>query len=454
MNNNLIWSKKLSPLVRAQYNSPETIGDKSRLIVELNRRKTDRIYSIIDSNQGKINRELRIIPSLAIELPNCCLEQLARSQFVKKIWYDARVKVCLDVAVPAIGGAAVHQMGFSGDGVVVAVIDTGIAPHPDLIIPENRILAWHNLVNDHSHPYDDNGHGTHVAGIIAGNGHSSGGRFCGVAPKARLIGIKALDSEGSGTLSTVISGIEWCLKNRTVFNIRIINLSIGALAQESYRSDPLCRATSAAWKEGIVVCAAAGNEGPDTGTINTPGINPPIITVGNSNDQQTLIGDDDWLNQTSSRGPTIDNISKPDLLAPGTKITSLWVKKNYKTLTGTSMATPMVSGASALILEKWPSLKPDEVKRLLIKNARSLGLGSSLQGAGVLDIEKIFKAPVNSGLAIREISSNIYEVLGYQLLKYTLQKSNRNTPSLEEKLDQLSEESLLKFINTLHQKSS
>lgn len=454
MNNNLIWSKKLSPPVRAQYHSLKSFNEKTRLLVELNRRKTDRIYSMIDSNQGKIHRELNLIPSIAVELPTCCLEQFARSQLVKKIWYDARVKVCLDVAVPAIGATAVHQMGFSGDGIVVAVIDTGIAPHPDLIVPENRILAWYDLVNDHSDPYDDNGHGTHVAGIIAGNGNSSNGRFKGVAPQARLIGIKALDSEGSGTLSTVISGIEWCLKNRAALNIRIINLSMGAPAQESYKSDPLCRATTAAWKEGILVCAAAGNEGPETGTINTPGINPLIITVGNSNDQQTLRGDDDRLNQTSSRGPTIDNIAKPDLLAPGTKITSLWLKKNYRTLTGTSMATPMVSGAIALILEKWPSLKPDEIKRLLIKNARSLGLGASLQGAGVLNIEAIFKTPVVSGLSLRELSSNIYEILSYQLLKITLQKSNRNTPALEEKLDQLSEESLLKFINSLQKRPS
>ncbi|HEY8462648.1 MAG TPA: S8 family peptidase [Bacillota bacterium] len=445
------WARKLSPLVRATYDPLGKNEDKSRLIVELTRPRNDRIYSLIESNRGRIRRELNLIPSIAVELPTLCLEQFARCQLVKKIWYDAKVQTCLDVAVPVIGGTAARQLGLTGAGVVVAVIDTGIYPHPDLTVPENRILAWHNLVGTQTTPYDDNGHGTHVAGIIAGNGHSSKGRYCGVAPQACLIGIKALEADGSGTLSTVISGIEWCLKNRTALKIDIINLSLGSLAQESYRTDPLCRATSAAWKAGIVVCTAAGNEGPDTGTINTPGINPLIITVGNSNDQQTISGNDDQLNNTSSRGPTIDNLIKPDLLAPGTEVTSLWNRKGYKTLTGTSMATPMVAGAVALILEKWPTLKPDEIKGLLKKHARSLGLGALLQGAGVLNIENIFKSksPGSSNLQLREISSNLYEILGYQLLKLLMQKSGRVTPALREKLDQLSEESLLKFFNTL-----
>ena len=212
----------------------------------------------------------------------------------------------------------------------MAVIDTGIYPHPDLVYPENRIVAWNDLVNGKDSPYDDNGHGTHVAGIIAGNGASSRGKYAGMAPEAKLIGVKALDQDGSGNTSDIISGIEWCIENQKTYNIKAINLSIGGTAQDSYSQDPLCRATSAAWRSGITVCVAAGNDGPDASTINTPAINPNVISVGNLDDQGTVDTSDDILSDSSSRGPTIDNLMKPDLLAPGTNIMSLRPGRGYR----------------------------------------------------------------------------------------------------------------------------
>lgn len=390
------WVRKLSlPLrnqeVFAKSNSPR------RLIVEvMNNRSLDRIAALIDSNQGKIYKEIRMIPSLVVDLSYSSLEELARSRYVYKIWQDSPVYTQLDVAVPSSGGQIPYQAGITGKGVVVAVLDTGIDPHEDLTEPTNRILAWKDLVNQKDSPYDDNGHGTHVAGIIAGNGRYSNGKYRGIAPEAMLVGIKILDEDGSGRLSDVISGIEWCIDSLSALNIKAINLSIGSEVQESYRVDPLCRITTAAWEKGITVCAAAGNSGPKFGSINTPGINPVIITVGNLDDRNTLTDIDDILAPSSSRGPTPDRLIKPDLVAPGTNITSLKVGGGYTTLSGTSMATPLVTGAVALILQKWSHLKPDQLKTLLMRSARDIGVGPNLQGAGALDLEAIFKHEIES----------------------------------------------------------
>lgn len=390
------WVRKLSLPLRTE----EVFGKSDsprRLIVEvMNNRSLDRIAALIDSNHGKIHKEIRMIPSLVADLPFSSLEELARSSYVYKIWRDSPVYTQLDVAIPSSGGLIPYQAGFTGKGVVVAVLDTGIDPHEDLTEPTNRILAWKDFVNGENSPYDDNGHGTHVAGIIAGNGRYSNGKYRGIAPEAMLVGVKILDEEGSGRLSDVISGIEWCIDSLSALNIRAINLSIGSEVQESYQADPLCRITSAAWEKGITVCAAAGNSGPQLGSINTPGINPVIITVGNLDDQNTLTNIDDILAPSSSRGPTLDRLIKPDLVAPGTNITSLKVGGGYTTLSGTSMATPLVTGAVALILQKWSNLKPNQLKTLLMRSARDIGVGPNLQGAGALDLEAIFKREIES----------------------------------------------------------
>lgn len=385
------WVRKLSLPLRTDEVFSESHTPR-RLIVEvMNNRSLDRIATLIDSNQGKIHKEIRMIPSLVADLPFSSLEELARSRYVYKIWQDSPVYSLLDVAVPSSGGLIPHQVGLTGKGVVIAVLDTGIDPHEDLTEPTNRILAWKDFVNQENSPYDDNGHGTHVAGIVAGSGRYSNGKYRGIAPEAMLVGVKILDEEGSGRLSDVISGIEWCIDSISALNIRVINLSIGSEVQESFRTDPLCRVTSIAWEKGITVCAAAGNSGPSPRSINTPGINPSIITVGNLDDQNTLTNIDDILAPSSSRGPTLDRLIKPDLIAPGTNITSLKVGGGYTTLSGTSMATPLVTGAVALILQKWPNLKPDQIKNLLMRRTRDIGVGPNLQGAGALDLEGIFK---------------------------------------------------------------
>lgn len=441
------WTRKLSTkLINSEFSDhPEK---SLRVIIEHSGRKTDRITSLIETNQGKVHREIGLFPGLVVELPYSILEELAHSRHVHKIWHDAPVRILLDVAVPTVGGNQVQQAGFTGAGVNVAVLDTGIYPHSDLMTPSNRILAWNDLVNHKDTPYDDNGHGTHVAGIIAGNGHKSDGKYKGMAPEARLVGVKVLDEEGAGVISTLISGIEWCINNQATLNIRAINLSMGAPAQESYRSDPLCRATTAAWRKGIVVCCAGGNEGPESGTIDSPGINPKTITVGNLDDQQTLSPSDDRLSETSSRGPTIDRLIKPDILAPGTNITSTWKNGGYKSLSGTSMSTPMVTGAVVQIIQKWPKLKPDQVKRQLLKNARDLGLGMNLQGAGVLDMERIFRLTPNKAQSGVDVESDqLRQICAYQLMTSLMDKAGKEKDLFLKKRDSSIQNALLSLMS-------
>jgi len=324
------------------------------------------IASLASIPGGPKSCVLKVIRAVAAEVPISHIPSLVEDARVSRLTYDRPVRAFMDVAAPAVRVPPLWEEGLTGEGVTVAVIDTGIYPHDDFTQPENRIAGFVDLIGQRSHPYDDNGHGTHVAGAIAGNGARSGRRYRGVAPGARLVGVKALDSYGGGSLSTVIRGIDWCVENKDRFGIRVINISLGAPAHEPYRRDPLAQAAYAAWKSGIVVCAAAGNDGPESGTIATPGVHPEIITVGASDCRGSVDRRDDGVASFSSRGPTIDNVPKPDIVAPGVSITSTAARKSllsllqgrkssdYITLSGTSMATPIVSGIAALMLQADP----------------------------------------------------------------------------------------------------
>ncbi|SEM72266.1 S8 family peptidase [Lihuaxuella thermophila] len=318
---------------------------------------------------------------------------------VKKVYLDRTVYALLDTATPTTGAPRVWDQNNLGENATIAVIDTGITPHPDIA---SRIIAFHDFVNHKTKPYDDNGHGTHCAGCAAGDGTLSAGRYRGVAPKALLIGVKVLGRFGEGSLSNVMAGIQWCIRHKEEYNIRVISLSLGSEANIPYKDDPLCQIVEQAWKSGIVVVAAAGNSGPKPGTIGSPGIHPLIITVGATDDHETTDRSDDKVAKFSSRGPTIDGISKPDILAPGTNIVSLRSKcsfldlsmpekriaKYYFSLSGTSMATPIVAGVVALMVSANPSLSPDEIKQRLLRAAVSLGEDKNSQGAGQVDAEK------------------------------------------------------------------
>ena len=311
------------------------------------------------------------------------------------------------------------SQGTTGRGVTVAVLDSGVAADPDLVSPANRILASVNFA-DQRLVADPGGHGTHVAGIIAGNGTRSAGEFVGVAPEANIVDVRVLSSHGSGRISSVIRGIEWVLANRVTYNIRVINLSFGAPPPTSYRTDPLSAAVEIAWRRGLVVVAAAGNTGPARDTVASPGIDPYVITVGAADDRGTASPRDDTLAAFSSWG-TADSNAKPDLVAPGRRIISIRVQgsaldslfpdrvvvahngSTYLRLSGTSMATPVVAGAAALVLQGRPSLTPDQVKALLVGTTQPFGqdTGASLPdpamaGAGLLDALAAAQGPTPS----------------------------------------------------------
>ena len=350
----------------------------------------------------KVNKSLQVIGGFQSEINLQVMKKLVNDGRVKKIWYDRTVHTLLNVAAPTVGATRTWEGGNKGTGVGVAVLDTGVHPHPDLTLPTNRITAFMDYVRGRKKPYDDNGHGTHVAGCIAGNGKQSGGKYRGPAPRANIIGIKVLDRNGAGPTSNIIAGIQWCIDNREKYNIRIINMSLGGSATESYKEDPICRAVAKAWKAGIVVCAAAGNDGPKEKTINSPGIQPNIITVGAVDDRRTVSVNDDVMANFSSRGPTLDKLAKPDVVAPGVDIVSLRspgsqvdksnsefrVGRDYFKLSGTSMATPICSGVTALVLAANPSLKPDQVKSILTDSCYQRNTGSNSGGAGEINAYK------------------------------------------------------------------
>ncbi len=254
----------------------------------------------------------------------------------------------------------VWDAGYDGDGVVIAVIDTGIdANHPDL---KGKVVGWVDFVNGRPSPYDDNGHGTHVSGIAAGTGAASNGKYIGVAPKAKLVGVKVLNSQGSGLLSTILKGVDWVIKNKDKYGIKVINLSLGS-NQNGDGTDELSRAVDRAWEEGIVVCIAAGNSGPDKGTVSIPGVAKKVITVG-------AVDFNDKIAWFSSRGPTTDGRIKPEVVAPGVDITAPKANSDgYVQMSGTSMATPHVSGVAALLIQAHPNWSPDKIKKVLIETA-------------------------------------------------------------------------------------
>ena len=369
-------------------------------------------------------RSLEIIHGYVLSVPTAVLERLARHSSVMSIHFD-RPAAKLDYRTSlTVGSLAVTQStGMTGTGVGVAVIDSGITWWHDDLTPQTlsenpwanqRVSAFVDFVGGDRYPYDDNGHGTHVAGIIAGNGYNSYGQKAGIAPDANIVSLKVLDANGRGNISHVIAALDWVLAHRAAYNIRVVNLSVGAAVRESYRTDPLTLAAKRVVDAGVVVVSAAGNFGknadglPQYGGINAPGNAPWVLTVGASTTNGSVGRADDTLASFSSRGPTyLDWSAKPDLVAPGVGTVSLsnpystfyWTKapylvagtmptgyEPYLSLSGTSMAAPVVSGTVALMLQANPSLTPNAVKAILQYTAQAHDdLNPLTQGAGFLN---------------------------------------------------------------------
>jgi serine protease AprX len=314
----------------------------------------------------------------------------------------SKSKYCLLSYFNTGGGFFMGKI-YTGKGVTIATLDTGIFPHRDFIFPKSRIIAFKDFINRRTEPYDDNAHGTHVAGIAAGNGYASGGSVVGAAPDSYIVAVKILDHNGKGTPEGVLSGIDWVITNKKKYNIRVLNLSIGAT--DSGSLDPLVIGAESAWKAGIVVTTAAGNKGPSAHTITSPGISRKVITVGTSDDESPVQVSGAILVNFSGRGPTSECIMKPDIVAPGADVISCLanirnlsyrragelkiVNENYVKMSGTSMSAPLVAGACACLIEKYPQISPDEVKLALKHSARDIGRVRNLQGWGELDFKKL-----------------------------------------------------------------
>lgn len=296
-----------------------------------------------------------------------------------------------------------NQLGCSDElvrscgkrGVTIAMLDTGIAFHPDF---DNRIIAFRDFVNGRPQVYDDSGHGTHVAGCMCGSGRLSEGKYRGIAPESRLVVGKVLDYKGDGIIENMAGGIDWILQNRKKYDIRILNISIGmGESADKDRMKALLELVDEAWKSGLIVVCAAGNSGPRPMTISPIGARKKVITVGCH--EGGYFGNREHLCESySGRGPSPYEMKKPDIVAPGTDIISCnaffekrgWRYKNpYVAKSGTSMATPIVSGAIALLLQKYPFYSNEQVKRKLQNTAKDLKEPWNKQGFGMLQINSL-----------------------------------------------------------------
>ena len=401
--------EKLDAVLRSRAHSPT---GTSQVIL----RAADHLSSADIRSAGGV--PIRTIASLGIliaRLPDSALHRLAASTGVISISVDRPVQGTMERTAASIGARWVRQeLKLEGRGVGIALIDSGVTPSHDDLDPE-RVVHFADFVNFRTNQYDDYGHGTHVAGIIAGNGRNSDGARLGVAPAANLIVLKALDGAGFGYTSNVIAALDYAIANREKFNIRVINLSVAAGVYESYNKDPLTLAAKRAVDAGIVVVAAAGNLGRNSlgkvqyGGITAPGNAPWVLTVGASNHNGTADRADDEVASFSSRGPSaIDRSAKPDLVAPGVGIesitepssvlfaahprariwgTSTTSSQPYLSLSGTSMAAPVVAATIALMLQANPALTPNAVKAILQFTAEHRDpYDHRTEGAGFLNV--------------------------------------------------------------------
>lgn len=363
-------------------------------------------YEVLKSNLekigGSIKYELPIINGWSVNLPCNKLNKIAVNKGIHFIAEDSAVKVQLNIATQEIASREVNNSGYTGKGVTIAFLDTGIYPHPDFTKPKNRIIAFYDIVNGKKQPYDDNGHGTHVAGDAAGNGNLSGGKYKGVAPDANIVSVKVLDAKGSGLSSDIISGMQWIIDNKEKYNIKIVSLSIGETPSLPPYLDPLVRGVDKLWRHGLIVTVAAGNSGPNYNTVTSPGTSRNVITVGAVDDKRTVDINDDVIASFSGRGSLY--LNKPDIVAPGVKIVSTasgnvpigadesMANKSYRIASGTSMATPMVAGAAALLLEKNPNLTNAQIKHILKSTAVKIdNAGIWTQGSGMINLEEALK---------------------------------------------------------------
>jgi serine protease AprX len=420
-------------------------GDRIRLIVQP--AVEGDVRSIRGRLRGIVRRELE--GSVALEVSKAEFDAMSRDDAFSHISADAPVVSDMAITNKVTGASTMWQgtsgllgllgtPGYDGTGIGVAVVDSGIAPHTAL---DSRVIARVNLVSWEGPSTGDlYGHGTHVAGIIGGN--TTAAKYVtaafagGSAPGVKLIDVRVLGASGVGYTSDVIAGIDWAVANRSKYGIRVINLSLGHAVSEPAAFDPLCQAVARAVQAGVVVVASAGNYGvtstgaPVLGGITSPGNSPYAITVGAIDTAGTVTRSDDTVAAYSSKGPTrYDLAVKPDVVAPGTRIVSLeaqgsYLSRNYPSwhiagsgknaylrLTGTSMATAVVSGGVALLLDANPYMTPGQIKIALQMGATYMPqAGLIASGAGSVNFPQSQKIS-NSGL-VATLLNTVSSLLG------------------------------------------
>lgn len=288
-----------------------------------------------------------------------------------------------------LGYEEVLRQGLTGKGIGIGVLDSGAFLHPDF---DYRIRGFQDFVYGKRGPYDDLGHGTHVCGILAGSGRLSRGRYMGMAPKAQLYVGKVLDKQGNGDIDILLEGLRWLLDNKERFHLRLINVSVGTKRQKhdekwKEKEEKIESIEKEIYNAGILLVTAAGNFGPKPQSLSLLGEAEDSISVGCHDGEYKLPGKKMCENY-SGRGPSRYVMKKPDVVAPGTEIISCSTK-TYIRKSGTSMSTPIITGALALAMEKFPEKSPEEIKRKLILSARDLGEPFTKQGWGMIDLKKL-----------------------------------------------------------------
>jgi serine protease AprX len=447
---------KISPDLKDKINS--SANGLIPVIFATTEAPSSGLQSDIPRSKGAVKKVFQNINAMSANLPASAIAELSERADVAYVTLDRPVTVTghLETTTGAdqvrnSGSPSIGTIDGAGKGnpVGIAIIDSGVDPNHHAFLVSSTSLSTQSRIvanvdftgekNSLGLPItgDPYGHGTHVASIAAGNAHISSGAYTGIAPRSNIINVRVLDSKGQGMTSSAIAGIDWCISNMGTYNIKVLNLSFGTTAVDSYQNDLLCQAVRRAVDHGLVVCVAAGNAGHNDvitsydgsgkpiyqtvyGGIHSPGIEPSAITVGAVNTLGTDYHSDDVVASFSSRGPTrgysvdaagvrhYDNLVKPDLVAPGNKIIAAESPNNYLVknnpaldattnllpshkvmrMSGTSMATPAVAGAAALILQRNPSLTPNMVKMVLEYTSDPLnGFNNLDQGAGQLNVE-------------------------------------------------------------------
>ena len=342
----------------------------------------------LEKDKIKVTATFPFIKALSLKLNPKKLNRLLSYNFIEYVSSQANVFALMNIAKKILK----IDDKLTGKDVCIAYIDTGINPHLDFVLGENRIIKFIDLINNKIFAYDDNGHGTFVSGVGSGNGTVSGGKYKGIAPESKIISIKALNEQGEANSTKILEAMQWVYDNNALYNIKVVCMSFGS--EPLGLNDPIMKGAEELWKIGITVVAAAGNSGPEYETIKSPGVSPKIITVGGFNDnridEQTFNEKFFEIAEFSSRGPALKRF-KPDVIAPSVNIKSCGLSGFYTSLSGTSVATPMIAGICALTYEMNKNIKPDTIKKLLTSCSKAITYNNNIEGFGIPNVELILK---------------------------------------------------------------